>query len=65
MSEGTAQVWIVFNAETDAYPELLGTYVETVEDTVAYVDTSGLLRHAPEDCVYVKKVVFDQRGGAR
>lgn len=34
-------------------PEVIGTYLRTVEDTVEYRDAAGELRHAPDDCVAV------------
>jgi hypothetical protein len=44
----------VWNLETDGAPELIGAYVETVEDTVTYLDRDdGRLRYAPADCVRI------------
>lgn len=47
---------LVFDLESDDAPKLLGTYESTDDTRIAYSDTDGRLRHAPEDCVRVVRV---------
>ena len=47
------KVFVVRNMEEDGHP-LLGEYLRTEEDTVAYIDAAGGIRHAPQDCVRIE-----------
>lgn len=47
---------VVFDVESEDEPRLLGTYEATDEAAIAYTDTDGRLRHAPQDCVVVAPV---------
>lgn len=46
---------VVVDVESDE-PELLGSYLRTVEDVVEYVNADNLVRSAPADCVKVATV---------
>lgn len=50
-----ATVHVVFDVESDP-PQVLGTYVDTDEDTVLYERTDGAVDMAPDDCVLVVAV---------
>lgn len=53
MNHGHSE-WQVRDLESDGQP-VIGSYVHTVEDVVVYQDSSGRIRHAPEDCVAVER----------
>lgn len=38
---------------TEDEPQLLGSYTETVEDTIGWKSTAGVVHQAPADCVRV------------
>lgn len=54
----TASLKVVVEMEDNGFPQLLGTYEGTDEDTVCYADTSGIVRFAPVDCVRVVTVTL-------
>lgn len=47
-----ATIKLVVNNESDE-PKVLGTYERSIEDTIVYRNTDGVVLFAPEDCVSI------------